>query len=300
MTQLNRAGWTVPHSKRLRRSIVLVTAAGVSVATAVGYAGTPAVLGRDVAAAERIPADEIDHSTWNTLLSEYVDGHGMVDYAGWQANPADVQALDSYLGHLSAASFSRQTDATVRLAFWINAYNAVTIKGILREYPTTSIRNHTARLFGYNIWKDLKLMVDGRAYSLKEIENDVLRKFGEPRIHFAIVCASIGCPKLLNQAYTPDRIDEQLTTNALAFFSDPTKFRYDASRRSIAISPILSWFAEDFGKNRAEQLQGIAPYLPDPAARQLAERGELAVRYLDYDWGLNDQSRASSRQRRTQ
>jgi hypothetical protein len=214
----------------------------------------------------------------------------MVNYAAWKASPADWQALDRYLDHLSTVSFSPSTDANVELAFWINAYNAVTIKGILREYPTTSIRNHTAKLFGYNIWKDLQLLVEGSPYSLDQMEHEILRKLGEPRIHFAIVCASIGCPPLRNEAYQPGRLDQQLTANARAFFADRGRFRFDARRRTIMVSPILDWFAEDFGSNLAEQMRSIAPFLPNAAAQELARSGSASVTYLDYDWDLNDRA----------
>ena len=273
-------------------------AVAMSMALSSAYAGTAVLVGANVPEQQRIPADQIDHSAWDALLRKYVDNRGMVNYAGWKATKADMQALDNYLTRLSAASFSRQTSAGVKLAFWINAYNAVTIKGILREYPTTSIRNHTAKVFGYNIWKDLQLQVEGRQYSLDHIEHEILRKMGEPRIHFAIVCASIGCPRLLNEAYVPDRIDQQLTAGARVFFDDPSKFRYDQQRGSIAVSAILDWFGADFGRTRAEQVRRIAPYLPEPAAQRLAESGNAQVSYLDYDWGLNDQAkvgRASTR-----
>jgi hypothetical protein len=175
------------------------------------------------------------------------------------------------------------------MAFWINAYNAVTIHGILREFPTTSIRNHTAKVFGYNIWDDLLLPVGGRTYSLNQMEHDVLRKMGDPRIHFAIVCASIGCPPLLNSAYLPSQLDKQLTANPKRFFADKQKFRYDTSRKTMQLSPILKWFSEDFGADRAAHLRTIAPFLPNQSAQALATGGEASISYLGYDWGLNDQ-----------
>lgn len=252
-------------------------------------AGSPVLIGLNVPEQQRIAVGQIDHSTWDALLKTYVDESGLVNYAAWKADSSDMQALDGYLNHLSAASFAGPPDRNANLAFWINAYNAVTIKGILREYPTTSIRNHTARVFGYNIWKDLQLVVSGKPYSLEQIEHEVLRKMGEPRIHFAIVCASIGCPRLLNEAYVPARLELQLTGNAQAFFANLRNFRYDPTQRTIALSSILDWFGEDFGRNQAEQLRRIAPYLPDEPSRQLAESGTARVSYLDYDWNLNDQ-----------
>ena len=251
-------------------------------------AGPTVTVGANVAAAQRVPVEKIDHSGWDTLLQRYVDERGFVDYAAWKSAAADQQALDGYLRLLSSASLSGKTTREARLAFWINAYNAVTVKGILREYPTSSIRNHTAKLYGYNIWKDLVLPVEGRNYSLEQIEHEVLRKLSEPRIHFAIVCASIGCPRLLNRAYTASELDEQLSVNAKAFFADKTKFTYDARRRTIQVSPILEWFATDFGATTADQMRTIAPYLPDEAAKKLAQSGAANVGYLDYDWNLND------------
>jgi hypothetical protein len=276
-----------------RAIAVMVFAAVAWTVAPTAHAGSAAVLGRNVNPSQRIAAERIDHSRWTELLKKYVDERGMVDYASWQAAAADMKALDDYLDHLSAASFARRTDKDVKLAFWINAYNALTIKGILREYPTTSIRNHTAKVFGYNIWKDLKLLVEGRPHSLDEMEHEVLRKMGEPRIHFAIVCAAMGCPRLLNEAYVPDELDKQLDANGREFFANPRKFRYDAEGRTIAVSPILNWFGEDFGGNSAEQMRRIAPFLPDVAARRLAESGTVEVSFLDYDWSLNDQAKSN-------
>lgn len=248
-------------------------------------------VGASVPAAQRVGVERIDHSAWNALLGKYVDAAGMVDYAAWKASAADHAALDAYLAHLSSAAFTRESDRASQLAFWINAYNAVTVKGILREYPTSSIRNHTAKVLGYNIWKDLKLAVAGSSYSLEQIEHEILRKMGEPRVHFAIVCASIGCPRLLNEAYEAKKLDAQLTANTKAFFADRSKFQHDASTGEFAVSPILKWFAEDFGGDQAAQLQTIAPYLPDASARDAAADGRnVRVAYLDYDWGLNDRA----------
>lgn len=266
----------------------------VSLAVSSCEAGPTVTVGANVAAAQRVAIEKIDHSAWDALLQKYVDERGFVDYSAWKASASDQQALDGYLRHLSSASLGGKPSREARLAFWINAYNAATVKGILREYPTTSIRNHTAKLIGYNIWKDLVLPVDGKNYSLEQIEHEVLRKMSEPRIHFAIVCASIGCPRLLNRAYTASELNEQLSTNAKAFFADKSKFTYDTRRRTIQVSPILEWFATDFGASAADQMRTIAPYLPDDAAKKLAQSGAASVSYLDYDWNLNDRKTVRS------
>jgi len=255
-------------------------------------------VGKQWPAGQRVSMAQIDHTAWNSLLQKYVDAQGFVDYVHWKSSRGDVRALDNYLASLSRAEPSRKADRASKMAFWINAYNAVTLRGILREYPTSSIRNHTPKLFGYNIWDDLLLTVGSRKYALRQIENDVLRKMGDPRVHFAIVCASIGCPRLMNEAYTASQLDEQLTTNAKEFFANRLKFHYNASNRTIQISPILKWYAGDFGANTAAQMRTIAPYLPTDAARKLASSGSARVSYLDYDWGLNDQSKRPKTARR--
>lgn len=253
-------------------------------------AGEKTTLGRAVSPGQQISMDEIPHDAWNTLLARYVDDAGQVDYSAWKAAPADVARLEQYLDTLSHARLGGSADRKARLAFWINAYNAVTIRGILREYPTTSIRNHTPLLFGYHIWHDLLLRVGGRTFSLSQIEHDVLRKMGDPRIHFGIVCASRGCPRLPNEAYTAMAVEDQLDRNARHFFANPANFTYDAGAGTIGVSSIFDWFAEDFGADSAEQMRWIAPYLADPAARKLAASGKARLSYLKYDWSLNDQA----------
>jgi hypothetical protein len=281
---------TMPRSSTLRLLAVAACIAGQGVQVSLIQAGPVVLVGAAVPASRRVTMEAIRHDTWDALLKRYVDGRGMVDYATWKASAADQQALDQYLAHLSSASLSAPASRAAQLAYWINAYNAVTVHGILREYPTTSIRQHTARLGGYNLWRDLQLLVEEQGYSLEQIEHQILRKMGEPRIHFAIVCASIGCPPLRNEAYVAPRLEAQLSANAQAFFADPSKFQYDAASRTLAVSPILKWFAEDFGPTQAEQLRRIAPFLPDAASRTLAESGMARLRFLDYDWGLNDRS----------
>lgn len=266
--------------------------------SSLSLAGNKVTLGKQFPSGKRVSFDGVSHTAWDKLLHRYVDQRGMVDYTGWKASSADRQGLQTYLQSLSQADPVKPASREAKLAFWINAYNAVTVEGILQEYPTTSIRNHTAKVIGYNIWDDLLLVVGDGSYSLNQMEHEILRKMGEPRIHFAIVCASVGCPPLRNEAYSADRIDEQLTDNAKDFFADPAKFHADPSAREISVSPILKWFADDFGADQAAQMHTIAAYLPDKASQQLARSGQASVRYLDYDWGLNDQAKHPSTARR--
>lgn len=279
-----------------RRKFIIVTA-GVVTAFASGVQAAKWHVGLSVPASKQVSMDKIDHSSWNALLQKYVDERGRVNYKGLKASSQDTRQLDRYLNLLSTASTTKTATKKAKLAFWINAYNAVTIKGILREYPTTSIRNHTAKFFGYNIWKELLLRVGGKALSLEGIEHQVLRKMSEPRIHFAIVCASHSCPRLLNQAYTAEKLEEQLAMNSKDFFANRENFKYDVRKKQFQLSSILSWFAEDFGKDQAAQLRTIAPYLPDAASQQAARSNSVSVSYMTYDWSLNEQKSAASKKR---
>ncbi len=256
--------------------------------TSAALAGPKVTVGRAIAANQQISFDQINHTAWDKLLRKYVDVQGRVAYQAWKNSSSDVQALDAYINSLSRANTSTPATREAKLAFWINAYNAVTVKGILREYPTTSIRNHTAKAFGYNIWKDLLLTVGKNTYSLEDMEHKILRKMDEPRVHFAIVCASHSCPRLLYEAYVSEQLEEQLTLNTREFFANEENFRYEVQSRRFYLSSILSWFDEDFGSDQAAQLKTIASYLPSQAASEAANANSVSVTYLDYDWSLND------------
>lgn len=247
------------------------------------------LVGQKCPADERVGFEGISHQAWTDLLEQFVDDDGNVDYASWKNSADALRQLDDYLASLSRLDRNRSANPPQRLAFWINAYNAATVRGILREYPTSSIQNHVARLWGYNIWRDLRLIVEDNSYSLGEIEHAILRPMNEPRIHFAIVCASRGCPRLLNEAYTADKLEQQLLENTLAFFADPAKCSTDAENHELQLSPILSWYAADFGSSTPAILQRIADWLPKDA-RALARSKDVRLVYLDYDWNLNEQS----------
>ncbi|MBL4884745.1 MAG: DUF547 domain-containing protein [Planctomycetaceae bacterium] len=262
----------------------------IIVSMAPGSAKADRFVGQKWASNQQISVDQIRHDEFNTLLKRYVDADGYVDYKSWQASRADRGHLQNYLKQLSKANPKLSAGKPARLAYWINAYNAVTIEGILQVYPTSSIRNHTAKLVGYNIWKQLKLQVGDGQYSLEEIEHQVLRKMGEPRIHFAIVCASVGCPRLRNEAYTASHLESQLAENTQDFFSRSQHLQVDASRKTLKLSSLIDWFASDFGTTQSQQLQYLGRYMPKNA-QQLIHDPKTKLSYLKYNWNLNDRSR---------
>jgi hypothetical protein len=286
---------TIISTRKPRRSRFILSGLALLAALAVyllasGRFAPKVVYGRSWARGERLSLDEVYHDAWDALLRRNVDEAGGVDYTGWKASAADVAALDEYLTLLSRGDPARDASRESRLAFWINAYNALTIRGVLREYPTSSIQNHASRLGGYNIWRDLLLRVGDRDYSLGQIEHELLRPLHEPRVHFAIVCASRGCPRLLNRAYAVSGLEGQLQENARDFFSDKQKLQFDAASARLQVSPILNWYGDDFGPSQAALLETILPYLPEDVAQGLQTERNVRVSYLDYDWSLNEQA----------
>lgn len=245
------------------------------------------IVGSPVPQDQQVSIDQISHGTFNELLQRYVNANGQVNYQAWKNSGESTRALDSYLAHLSRANPQFQSGRANQLAFWINAYNALTIKGILDVYPTTSIRNHTSETGGYNIWKTLFLPVGNQQINLDSIEHQVLRKMNEPRIHFAIVCASHSCPQLHVRAYDPQHIEAQLSYNTSKFFANPENFRWDPASRTFQMSSIIQWFGSDFGATQAEQLRYLAPYLP-VEAQAAAQQNAGAISFLPYNWDLNE------------
>ena len=272
-----------------RSNTLTISTLIAALATALTAQAADVLVGKTVSASQRVSYDRINHAAWDELLKQFVTETGLVDYKAWQASSEATAKLDAYINHLSIVDPKQPAHRESEIAYWINAYNAVTVKGILREYPTTSIRNHTAKVWGYNIWKNLKLRYADAVINLNDIEHEVLRKRNEPRIHFAIVCASIGCPRLLNQAYFPQTLDEQLERNAQHFFAQQQNFQIDSANNTVKLSSILSWFAKDFGSDKTAQLKTIRPWLATDQAREFVTRPGVRVSYLDYDWGINEQ-----------
>jgi len=222
-----------------------------------------------------------DHEGWTALLEEYVDDEGMVDYQGFIN---DKTKLDAYTQLLSDNPPAQNWTKEEQLAYWINAYNAFTIKLIVDNYPVESIKdlNPTVAIpFVNTIWRKKWFQLGGEDFSLDMIEHSILRRdFNEPRIHFAVNCASISCPVLRAEAYEPDRIDAQLEEQTKLFLNDAS--RNDLNERKPRVSKIFSWFTEDFTKG-----QTLVEFINRYAEAQLDEK--VRLRYMDYDWSLNDQ-----------
>lgn len=219
------------------------------------------------------------HATWDKLLQKYVKD-GTVDYKGFSS---DIKLLDGYLEKLEKEDISSYSPGQ-KLAFWINVYNAFTVKLILNHYPIKSIRK-ISNPWGQRVWK-----AAGQTLSLDHIEHKILRReFKEPRIHFAIVCASIGCPNLQDFAFRGDKIKEQLALVAREFFASAKHFyiRKNGDTVIIYISKIFNWFGKDFGKNKEERIAFMLTYLDQSTADKIKKEKSVKIKYLPYDWNLN-------------
>jgi len=241
------------------------------------------------------------HQAWTDLLKKNVvriDG-GKASRVRYAAFARDRAALEAYLGSLStvsAAEYGGWSKAQ-QLAFLINAYNAFTVEKVLQRYPDLQSIRDFGTFFG-NPWQDRFFRLLGKPASLDGIEHDMIRApgaFDEPRIHFAVNCASIGCPMLREEAYVAARLDQQLEDQTIRFLSDRSRNRYDAASRTLEVSKIFDWYGKDFsrgwkGYRSVEQfLARYADRLADDPTQQELIRGQKAgLKFLDYDWRLND------------
>ncbi len=210
------------------------------------------------------------HQAWNAQLQQFVSATGSVNYQGWKAQQA---GLESYLATLSQAKPSTAWSANERLAFWINAYNAFTVKLILDNYPLQSINSLNQP------WDRKFITIGGKVYSLNDIEHTILRKeFKEPRIHFAVNCASVSCPPLLNQAFTAANVQTLLEQQTKKFLRDSRFNQLGANQ--VGLSKIFDWYGSDFLQDGS-----LIPFLNRYAPQPIAANAQ--VRFLDYNWNLN-------------
>lgn len=211
------------------------------------------------------------HSVWQSLLKTYVNAKGEVDYAGLRKQEKD---LDVYLATLAEAIPQTSWTKNERLAYWLNAYNAYTFKLILNNYPVERITD----LSGGDPWKVKWIELDGKTYSLNQIEHDIIRpRFKDARIHFAVVCAAKSCPPLANEAFTSRNVNALLETRTRLFVNNANYNQ--TSGDSPKISKIFDWYGEDFGDVKAYLNKYLTPPIADDAE----------IGYMDYDWALNKQ-----------
>lgn len=242
------------------------------------------------------------HAAWSALLKKHVvlvDG-GKASRMNYSGMAQDRAALKAYLDSLSKVTPAEYAawKKPEQLAFLINAYNAFTVEKILTRYPDLASIRDFGKVFG-NPWKDRFFSLLGKPMTLDGIEQDTIRapgSFDDPRIHFAVNCASIGCPMLREEAFVADRLERQLDEQADRFLSDRSRNRF--ADGALEVSRIFDWYGKDFtagyrGIASVEQFLGkhAAQLADKPEDRKQVQDGRAKLRYLDYDWSLNDAKR---------
>jgi Protein of unknown function, DUF547 len=277
------------------RRILLRSALGAALAGAFAGALTATTL------PARAQAFDQAHGVWTELLREHVrllrGGRAtQVHYAGFAADRPELKAYLDSLSAVAPAAFASWPRAE-RQAFLINAYNAFTVELILTRYPDLKSIKDLGSLLG-SPWKPKWIMLLGTKVSLDDIEHAMLRKRGDyddPRVHFAVNCASIGCPALREEAFVASRLDAQMDEQTLRFMSDRTRNRFNAQRGRLELSKIFDWYGEDFrlGHRGIASLPAFAARYVDqladtPAERERIRSGTVDIAFADYDWVLND------------
>lgn len=247
-----------------------------------------------VLSANVVLAEGFDHShqQWDALLQQYVVEQGpasKVRYAAIKANP---KAFEKYLNGLSSVTRAQfeAWSADQQLAFLINAYNAFTIKLVVDHYPVASIKDIGS--WFRSAWKIEFIKLLGESINLDTIEHDWIRgsgRYHEPRIHFALVCASIGCPKLQPRAFTAERLGAMLETATSEFLNDKSRNRFAPKENTLYLSSIFKWYGDDFEMNGGS----VARFVASRLIRKTINVGQInpdtaTIKYLDYDWALND------------
>jgi hypothetical protein len=249
---------------------------------------------------------DFEEARLTQLLGEYVDGNGLVNYQALQSKRTELDTYVSNLAQLPRSTYEEWTTHQ-KIAFWINAYNVLTLKVIIDHYPIkgggwlASLRfpqNSIRQIDG--AWDGINHTVMGQSVTLDQIEHEILRKqFNEPRIHVALVCAARGCPNLRIEPYVGSRLDDQLQDQTRNFLADSEKFRIDRKAGVVYLSSIFDWFGGDFASRYTTSefrkvdaslrpvLAFIADHLSEADAQYL-RIGTAKVRFLDYDWELNE------------
>jgi hypothetical protein len=287
-------------------SVILCLVAVVAI-WRLGLSFAPKSLHFENAAAVNTKA--VSFAPYASVLQAHVNDKGMVNYRSMLANKAPLDAFAASLGALEPQAYESLKDAE-KIALLINAYNALTLEAILANYPIKPSLTGAA-LYPKNsirqipgVWDKLEFQVLGKATTLDMIEHQMLRKqFAEPRIHLALVCASIGCPPLRNEPYIAERLNEQLDDQTRKFLSAPAKFRIDRQARVVYLSPLFKWYGGDFVKNygtdkfagHSEIERAVLHYfstvLPK-ADSEFLHNEKYGIKYMDYDWALNEQAGA--------
>ena len=246
-----------------------------------------------VGLASQSGAETFDYAPFNRTLGRVIDAQGRVDYEAVKTD-VDLRAFVNQISEISPdthpALFPSRADS---LAFWINAYNACVLAGVSKAYPIASV-TEIAPLFGF--FKIHRFVVGGRRVTLDHIEHEIIRKqFADPRIHAAINCAAVGCPRLLNEVFTPEKLNDQLDSVMRAMIRNPMHVQINRQTGIVNLSAIFDWFSSDFTSYVQAHEAGetvldyLSLFLSKDDTLYLRDHPDLQIVFLDYDWSLNSQ-----------
>jgi hypothetical protein len=251
---------------------------------------------------------EFTHQSYDSLLHKYVNDQGLVNYRDIKSNPDLLQEYLRQLTRLDASEFE-SWNKHQKMAFWINAYNAITIAGILENYPieygnlisrARFPKNSIRQIGGF--WDKVFIQVMNQDITLNEIEHEILRKkYQDPRIHAVLVCAAIGCPLLENRAFYPETLDARLDEANRDFINNPDKVKLDKKNNVLYLSSIMDWYKEDYPaisgddellQHYSQEIRGVIEFVIKYISNDKKEfilANYPKIKFLDYDWILNEQ-----------
>lgn len=231
---------------------------------------------------DRVKGAPVDHSLYDRLLKKYVNEKGLVNYKGMKS---EEKELKKYLDMISKTPPTDQWSKNDQMAYWINAYNAYTIQLILNHYPVESIKDIGSKIkipFVTTPWASKFFKIGGEAMSLDNIEHGILRKkYNEPRIHFALVCAARSCPRLRNEAYEGDKLIAQLDDQGSDFLNNPAKNA--VTPQKVSLSKYFDWYKGDWKENNKSVEYWVNRYSKTKMSK------DAPISYLEYNWALNEQ-----------
>jgi hypothetical protein len=234
-----------------------------------------------------VPIAAFDFSDWDALIKKHVSPKKIDGVMINAVNYKNLKNDGNFKKLISRLNLARENSLKTheeKLVFWINTYNILSAKMVVDRFPITSIKD--AGSFFSPVWKKPAGLVGGKERTLNEIEHEILRKMNEPRIHVAIVCASVSCPDLRLEAFTADKLNEQLDDQMKRFLQSSEKgMRMDKKKKRVYLSLIFKWFKDDF-ESMGGVLKVISNYVSPEAAKELMSPG-IDVYYLDYNWGIN-------------
>jgi hypothetical protein len=253
----------------------MAAAAGVALLAAACSTQLPAPPVTATPSTAAVPID-----SYATVLQRYVDDRGRTDFQGLARDPGALDAFVGYVYRTSPESNPEQFPTQdARLAYYLNSYNALAMYNVVQSGIPTSLSG--LKKVGFFYLTDVK--VGGKTISLYDYENDVIRKQGEERVHFALNCMAAGCPRLPRYPFPSENIGAELDKQARFFFSEPRNLRVDADKKTVYVSEILSFFTEDFLKKKPTLIAYINQYAPEPIP------DDYKVEFIPYDWTINNQ-----------